>query len=256
MPAYASCGSPWEPDLNGVKIQIAGNLNGVKMEEEHAAPARPAYKRSGATGRQRYHHGALKDALVAAAEAILLESGVSGFSLRAAARRAGVSPSAPAHHFGDAAGLLAEVAARGFEELAKDLRDAEERGGSDPAARLRELGTAYIAFALRHPARVRLMFRRDMYDPRPGRLKQAGDEAFALLEKNVRAFCGIAPEEACDPRTMGLILAAWSMVHGFAQLALDGAIDVVANDMGDLDTILSQMLSAMLSALTVSPPSK
>ncbi len=72
----------------------------------------------------------------------------------------------------------------------------------------------------------------------------------------VRAFCGIAPEQPCDPRTMGMILAAWSMVHGFAQLALDGAIDVVANDMGDLDTILSQMLSAMLSALTVSPPSK
>ncbi len=226
------------------------------MGRGHSAPAKPAEKRKGAAARQHYHHGALKDALVAAAEAILLENGVGGFSLRAAARRAGVSPSAPAHHFGDAAGLLTEVAARGFEELARDLREAEERGGADPAALLRELGRAYVAFALQHPARVRLMFRRDMCDPQAERLKQAADEAYALLENAVRAFCGIAPEEACDPRTMGMILAAWSMVHGFAQLALDGALDVVAGEMGDLDTILSQMLSAMLSALTVPPPSK
>ncbi len=101
------------------------------MNRGRPAPAVAGDKRKGAAARQRYHHGALKDALVAAAEAILLESGVAGFSLRAAARRAGVSPSAPAHHFGDAAGLLAEVAARGFEELARDLRDAEERGGAD-----------------------------------------------------------------------------------------------------------------------------
>jgi AcrR family transcriptional regulator len=239
-----------------LRCTITANLNSVKMDKGHSAPAKPAERREGTAARQHYHHGALKDALVVAAEAILLENGVAGFSLRAAARRAGVSPSAPAHHFGDAAGLLTEVAARGFEELAKDLRGAEERGGADPAARLRELGRAYVAFAFRYPARVRLMFRRDMCDPQSERLKQAGDEAFASLERTVRAFRGIAPEEACDPRTMGMILAAWSMVHGFAQLALDGAFDVVAGDMGDLDTILNQMLSAMLAALTAPPPSK
>jgi AcrR family transcriptional regulator len=239
-----------------LRCTIAANLNGVKMTEEHGAPIRPDEKRKGAAARQRYHHGALKDALVAAAEAILLENGVGGFSLRAAARRAGVSPSAPAHHFGDAAGLLTEVAARGFEEFARDLREADERGGADPAARLRELGTAYVAFALRHPARVRLMFRRDMCDPQSGRLKQAGDEAFAFLEKAVRAYCGAEPEGAFDPRTLGTLLAAWSMVHGFAQLALDGALDAAADEMGGRDAILSRMLPAMLSALTVPPPSK
>ncbi len=226
------------------------------MNRADHAPARPAEKREGAAARRHYHHGALKDALAEAAEAILLESGVAGFSLRATARRAGVSPSAPAHHFGDAAGLLTEVAARGFEELARSLCEAEQRGGADPAARLRELGTAYVAFALRHPARVRLMFRRDMCDPQSARLKQAADEAFAFLEKAVRTFRGLAPEEACDPRTMGMILAAWSMVHGFAQLALDGAFDVVANEMGDVDAILNQTLTAMLSALTASPLSE
>ncbi len=230
------------------------------MAGDSGAAAKPAEKRSSITAREHYHHGALKDALVAAAEAILLESGVTGFTLRAAARRAGVSPSAPAHHFGDAAGLLTEVAARGFEDLAKDLRAAEERAGGRSCARLRELGTAYVAYALKHPARVRLMFRRDMCDPQSERLKQVGNEAYAFLENAVRAFCGVAPEEPCDSRTMGMILAAWSMVHGFAQLALDGAFEAVAEsgmaELGDLETILNQMMSAMLGALAGMAPAK
>src|SRR5580704_1626636 len=83
--------------------------------------------------RRRYHHGALRAALVAATEDLLLEQGVAGFTLRKAARRVGVSPSAPAHHFGDAAGLLSEVAILGFDEFARALRQADERGGADPA---------------------------------------------------------------------------------------------------------------------------
>ena len=66
----------------------------------------------------RYHHGDLKTALIRAADEILAEHGLEGFSLRAAARRAGVSAAAPAHHFGDTAGLLSEVAVLGFDELA------------------------------------------------------------------------------------------------------------------------------------------
>jgi AcrR family transcriptional regulator len=223
--------------------------------------AKPAAKRNGAAAREHYHHGALKDALVAAAEAILLENGVSGFTLRAAARRAGVSPSAPAHHFGDAAGLLTEVAARGFEELAKDLRAAQDLGLTvSPASRLRSLGSTYVAYALKHPARVRLMFRRDMCTPQSERLKLAANEAFAFLEHSVRAYCGVPLDGPCDAHTMGMILAAWSMVHGFAQLALDGAFDAVTEggmaELGDLDTILNQMMSAMLTALAGMPPPK
>jgi AcrR family transcriptional regulator len=231
------------------------------MTGERGVVAGPVGKRNGVAARDHYHHGALKDALVAAAEAILLESGVNGFTLRAAARRAGVSPSAPAHHFGDAAGLLTEVAARGFEELSKDLRAAEQQSAAGgAAARLKILGTAYVAYALKHPARVRLMFRRDMCDPQSERLKQAGNEAYAFLENAVRAFCGVAPDGPCDTRTMGMILAAWSMVHGFAQLALDGAFDAVTEggmaELGDLDTILNQMMSAMLAALAGMPPAQ
>src|ERR1700743_1772437 len=107
--------------------------------------AKPAKKRA-------YHHGDLKDQLVAAAEAIILERGVEGFTLREAARRAGVSPAAPAHHFKDARGLLSEVALRGFRDFCAALAGAHARGGGDPARRLLEQGFAYVDFARRQPA--------------------------------------------------------------------------------------------------------
>ena len=218
------------------------DLNTVKMKAENSAQAR-----------EHYHHGDLKEALIEATEAILLEKGIAGLTLRAVARRVGVSPSAPAHHFGDAAGLLSEVAARGFEEFRRTLQEADARGGADPAARLRELGTAYVAFALKHPARVRLMFQRDMCNPDNERLKAAADGAFAVLEDGVRAFCSIPPGEPLEPDAQGVLLAAWSMVHGFAVLALDGAFDDAAEAMGGGDAIVERMLPAMLATLTGKP---
>src|SRR5271166_4254243 len=143
----------------------------MRVKEDGVASRSQAPRK--APDRLHYHHGALKDALVEASEAILLERGVAGLTLRAVARRVGVSPAAPAHHFGDVAGLLTEVAARGFEALSQALRAAEADAGADPAARLDAQGRAYVAFALRHPARVRLMFRRDMCDPESPRLKEA-----------------------------------------------------------------------------------
>src|SRR3569832_1943628 len=103
----------------------------------------PAKKRA-------YHHGDLKDQLVAAAEAIILERGVDGFTLREAARRAGVSPAAPAHHNKDTKKQLAEVALRGFAEFGEALDAADRSGGADSNKRLLAQGVAYVNFALRH----------------------------------------------------------------------------------------------------------
>src|SRR5687768_2929710 len=85
-----------------------------------------------------YHHGALREALISAAAALIEQKGLEGFSLRETARRAGVSPSAPAHHFGDARGLLTAIATQGFEALAAAL-EAADSGGSR-AERIRAQG--------------------------------------------------------------------------------------------------------------------
>jgi len=66
---------------------------------------------------KRYHHGELKEALVTAGRKLLEEKGLRGFTLRECARRAQVSHAAPAHHFKSMDDLLAEIAARGYQDI-------------------------------------------------------------------------------------------------------------------------------------------
>src|SRR5436309_9989055 len=76
--------------------------------------AKPSARRSSSTENTPYHHGALHDALLKAAERVLERDGLGGLTLRAVAREAGVSHAAPTHHFGDLTGLLSELAAIGY----------------------------------------------------------------------------------------------------------------------------------------------
>jgi AcrR family transcriptional regulator len=167
-----------------------------------------------------YHHGDLRAALIEATEVLLAERGIEGFTLREVARRAGVSPAAPLHHFGSAAGLLTEVSILGFEELTRSLRAGTAAGGSDPARRLRGQGMGYVRFALAYPGRFQLMFRKDRLT-QDERLKEAGDAAFVELELAVRDYTGWGREKPLNRATQATVLAAWSTVHGFAHLALD-----------------------------------
>lgn len=193
-----------------------------------------------------YHHGDLRHELVRLAEEIILERGVDGFTLREAARRAGVSPAAPAHHFGDAKGLLTEVALAGFRDLGAALAAADRAGGSDPLQRLREQAVAYVGFAMRHPARFQLMFRQDKHDSTNPEFRSAGQQAYGVLEDAVRAAKQIPPGGALTPEAHGLVLAYWSIVHGFAHLALGGQLPPAAGgstpDEGVMKVLLPQML--------------
>ncbi len=198
--------------------------------------AKPRKKRA-------YHHGDLADQLVAAAEAIILERGVDGFTLREAARRAGVSPAAPAHHFGDARGLLSEVALRGFRDFGDALETADKRGGADPQQRLHEQGAAYVKFALANPARFQLMFQHGKCDMAYKDLAAVGNRSFLILEGAVRAAYGLGPTEALTDDAHGFLLATWSVVHGFAHLALGGDLDGGSGRKGDvLNSFLPRML--------------
>jgi len=167
-----------------------------------------------------YHHGALRAALLAAAEAILREGGIEAFTLRECARRAGVSHAAPAHHFGDARGLLSACAAAGFERLADTMLQYAVRAGSaDAVARLRAVGQAYIDFALRNRALFQLMFRRDRLDPQNDDLRRAGKRTGDVLRVAVGEMLqarGLPAEERGRR-----ILLAWSLTHGFATLVLE-----------------------------------
>ena len=165
-----------------------------------------------------YHHGGLREALLEAAESVLLEHGVEGFTLRECARRAGVSHGAPAHHFGDARGLLSEFSALSFERLDALMRAYRQSSEPDAYAQFAATGLAYVDFALANRARFQLMFRSDRLDYRNERLSAAGAGVYAQLVETVTAM---RPERARGKLPREHIALAWSIAHGVATLMLD-----------------------------------
>jgi AcrR family transcriptional regulator len=137
-----------------------------------------------------YHHGDLRAALIAAAEAELIEKGVDAFSLRGAAKRAGVSHAAPAHHFKDTMALLDALAAAGFARLTATMKEEQAAAGAGNKAQLVAVGIGYVRFALDNPELLQLMFgtsRRKGDDPD---LERASEAAFSVLVNGVGAIRG------------------------------------------------------------------
>lgn len=162
-----------------------------------------------------YHHGDLRRAIIDAALESIAESGPAALSLRELARRAGVSHAAPAHHFGDKAGLLTAVAVQGFELLADALAEAQQQSRNFLA-----VGVAYVGFAVGHPAHFDVMFRPELYNAQDPGILAAKARAGEALYGGAAAFAD--PESAAG--TQEAALAAWSLVHGFATLWLSGSL--------------------------------
>ena len=157
-----------------------------------------------------YHHGDLPRVLRAAAAEVLAERGVAGFSLREVARRAGVSHAAPAHHFGDATGLLTAVAVEGFRYLTEATR-AAAASSDDPLDSLVAVGRAYVSVALDHPGHVAVAFRWDIVDVEDPEYQDWGNQAFSVLEGAIER---LAAERNPD-LDVGLASAlCWAMVEG------------------------------------------
>ncbi|MFC0528106.1 TetR/AcrR family transcriptional regulator [Phytohabitans kaempferiae] len=177
------------------------------------------------TEKRSYHHGDLRRALLTAAAEAIAESGPAALSLRDLARRAGVSHAAPAHHFGDKAGLLTALAVEGFSLLADALEESRERAGS-----LLESGVAYVRFAEGHRAHFEVMFQPSLYDRDDPEVAAARARAATALSAGVSTLD--EPPAGADARRTEL--AAWSIVHGFATLWLAGAFpDQLGDDAGE-----------------------
>lgn len=187
-------------------------------------PGEQPSRRAGQGAAAPYHHGALRDALLEAAERILERDGLSGLTLRAAAREAGVSHAAPTHHFRDLTGLLSELAAVGFVRFREALI-ANAAPDASAVARLQAMGRAYVSFARRHPGLFTLMFRSDRLDPSRPALQQAMNAAGSALVMAVSARRGeVITREAPSLSQVAAVVRTWSKVHGFAVLLLDGRL--------------------------------
>lgn len=188
--------------------------------------ARPSAKRSKtprtlkAKVRQQEGDSDLPTKLLAVTAEILREQGLHKFTLREAARRAGVSHGAPAFHFKDASGLLTAFATEAFNALRERMLEYRAAAAQDPAAQLLAVGCAYIDYAISHRPQFQLMFRSDTIRLEDEHFREASKGALQQLQETMAPL--VAPGES-DAGRMTKLMLAWSAVHGFATLYLEKA---------------------------------
>lgn len=158
-----------------------------------------------------------RDQLISAAAKLLDGGGQAAVTLRAVAEQVGVSHNAPYRHFRSRSALLAAVAERDFVHLRQAV---EEQGkAAKPEKAIRNAAKVLIDYALKHPARYRLLFSDPGLSPEPA-LKNAAMASFEAV-RSIVSRCqreGALPE--FDPvRLTGLIYAA---LHGAIDLELGG----------------------------------
>ena len=217
--------------------------------KRRAAPARksapPGKARPRAAEPSPYHHGDLQQALLEAAEKVLERDGLQGLTLRAVAREAGVSHAAPTHHFGDLTGLVSELAAIGFRRFNATMAAAGAiEGPLEHRAMAR--AQAYLAYARARPGMYLLMFRTERLDMTRPTLHAAAEAAFAGLASVVSAKQGIdVVSEGLGLEQAALIARAWSLVHGYTMLLLDGRLNDILRRLPEgtkAETLFAEML--------------
>src|ERR1700704_2797525 len=217
------------------------------------ASKQPTARRGKSVEDTPYHHGALREALLKAAETVLERDGLQGLTLRAVAREAGVSHAAPTHHFGDLTGLLSELAAIGFRQFNAAMTAAGSTGAA-PLENAMARAKAYVAYAQAHPGMYGLMFRTERLDMTRPSLHEAANASFAGLAGGIGARRQEQiSEQALSMDQAAAIVRAWSLVHGFTMLLLDGRLADILRRL-PRGTDAAMLLDAMLRSTVGRPP--
>jgi AcrR family transcriptional regulator len=184
----------------------------------------------------RYHHGDLRAACLRAAMELLEEDGATALSLRAVARRAGVSPGAPYRHYADRNALISAVAAVGYLELGAHLAAAHPSPSTTDD--LAAVAIAYVQFALARPALFRVMFGEPC-----DRDSAERAAAVAAISEYVGA---IVRQSFPGADVEAMSTAVWALVHGLAFLHLDGKLDTSTPEVvsGRVRAAVDAMLTA------------
>ena len=195
--------------------------------------------------RGAYHHGNLRRALLDAALGLIEKQGAEALSLRAVARRAGVSTAAPYRHFPSREALLAAVAEEGFRLLGEQMRRTTAAHADDPARALGEAGVAYVLFAAAHPSRYNVMLSPELADrtAHPS-LEAAENGTRRLLLDAVLSYQAAGWLGSRDPGE--LVISAWSSVHGLASLIACGQIQVASSDSARIEEIARSVVRSLV----------
>lgn len=198
------------------------------LSEKRIAPKKP------------YHHGNLKNALIEKSIDIIKEEGIAALSLRKAARKAGVSHAAPAHHFGDLTGLLASIAQKGFELLLEEIdQKLQENIHQSPLIRLKSIGLSYISFALNHSYYFKVMFCSKLAEQSLTQdLKDEGRKICRRLAQCVQDCQRNQLIRNEDPMKMAAFI--WTSIHGYATLTVNGKMGI--DELQTIDEHLAEMV--------------
>jgi AcrR family transcriptional regulator len=193
----------------------------------------------------------LADRLLQAAAALISQHGSQVFSLREVARRAGVSEAAPYWHFPSKEALLAAVAEQGFVGLAAAMGEAQAHV-KGRRRQLKQLGIAYVRFALAHPSHLRIMFGPEIRDKTAHpRLHAAAERAFGLLVAAVTEAQRTGDVRRGNPRD--LAVAAWALVHGLAALLVDGQLRDRVRSAREAERLAARVTKLLQTGLSPQP---
>ncbi|MGJ8668870.1 MAG: TetR/AcrR family transcriptional regulator [Oceanococcus sp.] len=195
---------------------------------------------------KNYHHGNLRDTLLTEAHALMAQDGVEGLSLRKLAERAGVSRTAPYHHFKDKHALLCALAVEGFRQLDALLQTLPEH--ADLPAALAGFVRDYLRFAREQPQRYELMFGRRLW-----KLATPTDELKQVAYATFRAYAqGIAQQnpQLSAQRALRLAQASWATLHGLCHLMIDG----IYIDPADMEEVSDLAVDLMQKGMDTKAP--
>jgi len=190
---------------------------------------------AGSAEKTRYHHGDLREALVAASYAQIAEVGVEKFSLADVCRRAGVSTAAPYKHFRDRDEILEVVVVRAFDALGeRSIAAVEAAGGATRIEGIIAMGEAYVTFAVEEEHLFRLMFGQHPQLKQTPQVVEDGTKCFSGVIEQVACYCA-ANDVAGEPKALAVRL--WTFVHGAASLLIDEDYATVAPELDVLQMI-------------------
>lgn len=193
--------------------------------------------------KQKYHHGDLRSALITATIEIINQQGIEGLTMRGLSTWVGVSRTAAYRHFNDKADLLAAAAMEGFKQFSEALKVTRIDLSLNELERFKNMGQAYIKFAVDNPVYYRLMFG-DVVIQKSKALNAISDTAFSeivLMLEMLQAAKFIEKEEA---KLQAIYI--WSLMHGVASLTIDNKLDKA----GDLQQVTAFMQKKIMKSIT------
>lgn len=190
-----------------------------------------------------YHHGNLREALLASALEILTVGGVDGLSLRALGRATGVSQAAPYSHFRDKDELLAAIAESGFQKLALQMAE-EATGAATTVERIEKLMFSYVRFAKENKPLFQIMFGRELADLKKfPTLAMTAGKSYSLIST------ALAKRTSTDVDTRFLTVAVWSLCQGLTTLIIDDKIDPSQFGAVDIQDFIKKTVAVFASHL-------